>query len=83
MPASDAVYKVVVNHEMEYSLWPAGRSNPLGWLDAGHQGSREQCLAHVRAVWTDMRPLSLRREMACMPLDHGSRAPERQVEHAC
>lgn len=83
MVANDDLYKVVVNHEMEYSLWPAGRSNPMGWRDAGRQGSREQCLAHVRSVWTDMRPLSLRREMACSPLDDGCPAPERQAAHAC
>jgi MbtH protein len=59
----EAVYKVVVNHEEQYSLWPAERENPLGWSDAGKVGSREECLAHIEAVWTDMRPLSLRKAM--------------------
>ena len=67
MVASGALYKVVVNHEMEYALWPAGRSNPMGWLDTGQHGSREQCMAYVRSVWTDMRPLSLRKTMENRP----------------
>jgi MbtH protein len=57
-------YKVVVNHEEQYSLWPIDRGNPLGWRDAGKSGTREECLAFVREVWTDMRPLSLRKRMA-------------------
>ncbi len=56
----DRVYKVVVNHEEQYSIWPVARSNPLGWWDAGKQGSKAECLAHIQEVWTDMRPLSLR-----------------------
>jgi len=55
--------KVVVNHEGQYSLWPADRENPAGWTDAGKSGSKEECLAFVEEVWTDMRPLSLRKRM--------------------
>jgi MbtH protein len=54
-------YKVVINHEEQYSIWRADRPNPAGWSDAGHSGSKEDCLAHIEQVWTDMRPLSLRR----------------------
>jgi MbtH protein len=57
------VYKVVVNHEEQYSIWPATRDNPLGWRDAGKQGLKAECLAHIKEIWTDMRPLSLRRRM--------------------
>ena len=57
------VYKVVVNHEEQYSIWPADRENPLGWSDVGKSGSKDECTAYVKEVWTDMRPLSLRREM--------------------
>lgn len=53
-------YKVVVNHEEQYSIWPAQRDNALGWRDAGKSGSREECLDYIQEVWTDMRPLSLR-----------------------
>lgn len=66
MMASDddtTVYKVVVNHEEQYSIWPAARDNPPGWRDAGKQGLKAECLAHIKEIWTDMRPLSLRRRM--------------------
>ncbi|GAB2479447.1 MbtH family protein [Streptosporangium sandarakinum] len=56
--------KVVVNDEEQYSVWPVGRSNPDGWHDEGFAGSREECLAHIERVWTDMRPRSLREAMA-------------------
>ena len=58
------LYRVVVNHEEQYSIWPEDRANPAGWQDAGKHGSKEECLAFVRDTWTDMRPLSLRRRMA-------------------
>ena len=57
-------YKVVLNHEEQYSIWPADRENALGWNDAGKQGTKEECLAYIGEVWTDMRPLSLRQQMA-------------------
>ena len=58
-----ARYKVVVNHEEQYSIWPAERENPVGWRDAGRIGSKTECLAYIREAWTDMRPLSLRKTM--------------------
>ncbi len=58
-----AVYKVVVNHEEQYSIWPADRENALGWRDAGKTGVKQECLDHIETVWTDMRPLSLRKKM--------------------
>jgi MbtH protein len=57
------LYKVVVNHEEQYSIWPAERDNPLGWRDTGRHGHKAECLAYIKQVWTDMRPLSLRRKM--------------------
>ena len=57
------VYKVVVNHEEQYSIWPADRENALGWRDAGKSGSKQEGLDHIKEVWTDMRPLSLRKRM--------------------
>jgi MbtH protein len=56
-------YKVVVNHEEQYSIWPVDRENPLGWRDAGRSGTKAECLAYINEVWTDMRPLSLRKKM--------------------
>jgi uncharacterized protein YbdZ (MbtH family) len=57
------IYKVVMNHEEQYSIWPATRENPLGWQDVGRSGSKAECLAYIKEVWTDMRPLSLRKRM--------------------
>lgn len=59
----DAVYKVLVNGEEQYSLWPVYKEVPTGWREAGKQGSKADCLAFVEANWTDMRPLSLRQKM--------------------
>jgi MbtH protein len=57
------IYKVVVNHEEQYSIWPEYRENPLGWRDAGKTGSKAECLEYIRETWVDMRPLSLRKQM--------------------
>ena len=59
----DGELTVVVNHEEQYSIWPADRDAPLGWREAGKQGSKAECLAYIEEVWTDMRPLSLRRKL--------------------
>ncbi len=57
------VYRVVVNHEEQYSIWFVDRDLPPGWHDAGKQGTKEECLATIQDLWTDMRPLSLRLRM--------------------
>ena len=57
------IYKVVINHEEQYSIWPADRENALGWNDEGTEGLKQVCLDHINEVWTDMRPLSLRKKM--------------------
>jgi len=59
----NVVYKVVLNHEEQYSIWPVDRENPLGWRDEGVSGTKDECLQHIEVVWTDMRPLSLRKKM--------------------
>jgi MbtH protein len=56
-------YKVVLNHEEQYSIWPADRECPLGWREAGKSGPKDACLAYIKEVWTDMRPLSVRKQM--------------------
>jgi MbtH protein len=56
-------YEVVMNHEEQYSIWPADRPLPLGWTAAGKRGPKAECLEYIKTVWTDMRPLSLRRAM--------------------
>jgi MbtH protein len=57
------VYNVVVNHEEQYSIWPVDREIPLGWRAVGKSGPKAECLEHIKEVWTDMRPLSLRKKM--------------------
>lgn len=57
------VYKVVVNQEEQFSIWPINRENPSGWRDAGKSGLKDECLTYIKEVWTDMRPLSLRKKM--------------------
>jgi MbtH protein len=54
------IYKVVINAEGQYSIWPADRQNAAGWSDAGKSGTKDECLAFIKEVWTDMRPRSLR-----------------------
>ena len=53
-------FTVVVNQEEQYSIWPQEKPLPLGWSEAGKKGDKEECLTYIEAVWTDMRPLSLR-----------------------
>jgi len=57
-------YHVVVNDEEQYSIWPEGREIPAGWKPVGTAASKKACLEHIEAVWTDMRPRSLRERMA-------------------
>jgi len=57
------IYKVVVNHEEQYSIWPSGKENSLGWRDAGKTGLKKECLAYIKELWTDMRLPSLRKKM--------------------
>jgi len=57
------IYKVVLNHEEQYSIWPDRRELPLGWFAEGTVGTKAECLAHIKEIWTDMRPLSLRQKM--------------------
>jgi MbtH protein len=54
---------VVVNHEDQYSIWPVDRELPRGWTTVGNPRTREECLAYIKEVWTDMRPRSLRERM--------------------
>lgn len=63
MNDDEAIYKVVVNREEQFSIWVAERPNPLGWRDVGKVGTRLECLAYIEEVWTDMRPLTLREAM--------------------
>jgi MbtH protein len=56
-------YTVVINDEEQYSIWDADRPIPAGWHEVGVSGTKDECLAHIDEVWTDMRPRSLREAM--------------------
>ena len=58
--SNDLRYAVVVNDEEQYSIWEADRALPTGWRVEGFAGTKDECLAHIDKVWTDMRPRSLR-----------------------
>jgi MbtH protein len=66
MPDERGSWRVVKNLEEQYSLLCEGESNPAGWSDVGKEGTKAECLAYIVEVWTDMRPLSLRRTMDLM-----------------
>ena len=59
----NTIYQVVMNHEDQYLIWPVDRENPLGWRDVGKSGPKAESLAYIKEVWTDMRSLSLRKQM--------------------
>lgn len=61
---STITYLVVINHEEQYSIWPDFKEIPAGWRTVGKSGNKDECLAYINEVWTDMRPLSLRKQMA-------------------
>jgi MbtH protein len=56
-------YRVVVNEEEQYSIWFANRELPLGWRSCDKSGTKQECLEYIKTVWTDMRPLSVRKRM--------------------
>ena len=60
---SKTEFTVVINHEEQYSIWPIYRQIPDGWKEVGKSGGKKECLAYIDEVWTDMRPLSLRKKM--------------------
>ncbi|WP_341719206.1 MbtH family NRPS accessory protein [Micromonospora sp. FIMYZ51] len=60
MSIDEPYYRIVVNDEEQLSLWPLHKEPAVGWRDIGTAGSRGECLAEIRRIWTDLRPKSLR-----------------------
>ncbi|MBD9735539.1 MbtH family protein [Streptomyces sp. H28] len=60
-------FRVVVNVEEQYSVWFPERPLPAGWTDTGFTGTREECLAHIAEVWTDLTPRSVRERRRSVP----------------
>jgi MbtH protein len=67
---SKLIYEVVINHDEQYSIWPQGKELPAGWQFGGKSGSKNDCLVFIKGIWTDMRPLSLRRQMEIQAMDN-------------
>ncbi len=64
--SEDTIFRVVINHEEQYSIWPDHLEVPNGWGEVGLTGKKPECLAYIDEHWTDMRPLSLRKHMAAL-----------------
>ncbi|MEM9484546.1 MAG: MbtH family NRPS accessory protein [Cyanobacteria bacterium P01_F01_bin.116] len=62
--STDLTYRVVISDEERYSIWPEYKEIPWGWRADGKLGTKQECLDYISEVWTDMRPLSLRKAMA-------------------
>ena len=60
---NESIYKVVVNQEEQFSIWPTDRELPIGWSEEGTHGTKSKCLEYIAQIWTDMRPKSLRNHM--------------------
>jgi len=74
-PSDDETrYRVVRNHEEQYSIWPLQRDLPVGWEAVGKSGTKAECLDYIEEVWTDMRPLSLRRAQGAVGNGQGGGA---------
>ncbi|MFS0592509.1 MbtH family NRPS accessory protein [Cytobacillus horneckiae] len=58
--SNNELYTVVINQELQYSIWKKDKELPLGWESNGFVGSKDECLDLIEKEWTDMRPLSIR-----------------------
>jgi len=74
----DAVFNVVMNHEEQYSIWPDYKAIPSGWKAVGKVGKKQECLDYIDQVWTDMRPLSLRKHMEAQAAKERGTASEQR-----
>lgn len=56
---ADSTYKVLMNGEGQYSLWPAFIEVPAGWSIVHEQDSRQACLDYIEFHWNNMEPNQL------------------------
>ncbi|MGI8548601.1 MAG: MbtH family protein [Gemmatimonadaceae bacterium] len=70
------VYEVVMNHEEQYSIWLKAKPIPAGWTAVGKSGQKPECLAYIDEVWTDMRPLSLRKHMEAFEAERAAKTAQ-------
>lgn len=63
-PENEVVtYKVVVNHEEQYSIYPAARRVPMGWRAVGKVAPEEECLRYIEEIWENNRPADVRQRV--------------------
>lgn len=55
----DGLFVVLVNDELQHSLWPVAITVPTGWTVVHETDTRAACLEYVETHWTDLRPASL------------------------
>lgn len=60
---AEGSFLALINEEGQFSLWPEFADVPAGWTVAHGAADRAACLEYIETNWTDMRPLSLVREM--------------------
>ena len=59
-------FKVVVNHEEQYSLYPAERRVPIGWRAVGKVAEEEECLRYIEEIWINNRPPDVRERVQAL-----------------
>lgn len=65
--SDDGTFLVLINDEMQYSLWPSFVEVPAGWTTVFGEDTKAACLEYVETHWTDMRPASVRAKMEARP----------------
>jgi len=78
----DIIFQVVMNHEEQYSIWPDYKEMPKGWQKVGKSGYKKECLDYIEKVWTDMRPLSLRKAMEAQEKEMQQKKVSKKVSKA-
>jgi MbtH protein len=64
-------YRLVMNGEEQYAVWPVADELPEGWVWAGETAAGSDSAAALAPLWTDMRPASLREAMAANVIQRG------------
>lgn len=62
--SEETVFEVVMNDEEQYSIWPAYLDLAPGWKPVGVRGKKTECMQYIDQHWTDLRPRSLREQLA-------------------
>lgn len=48
-------FKVIVDTQAKYSVWPEDLDPPLGWSETEASGSLMACLTYISEVWSERR----------------------------